>query len=230
MRHKVVDLGTVNFIISPPARLGSMSVRRLVLNFLLSVMVALPLAVIEGRSVSEPQYKPLVVSSKPPPEPLVHLRPRMPSGPDLIDLAGRKAFRSLPPMESWNQQYDVLIKQVATEHRISPALVKAVIKAESNFNPQAISPMGAVGLMQIRPEAAKQVGLTLPTDPRANIIAGVKYLKYLLDMFEDDENLAVAAYNSGPTSVLKFGGVPPFDETRLFVARVMLYYKSYLDS
>ncbi|MBF0530124.1 MAG: lytic transglycosylase domain-containing protein [Deltaproteobacteria bacterium] len=206
-----------------------MSARRLILNFLMALVVAAPLAIMEGRPVPEFPVVSVPVILKSTPSLIPSIRLKKLTGPDLIELTSQKALRSLPPLESL-RVYDSLIKRVATDFRISPALVKAIIRAESNFNPQAVSAMGAVGLMQIRPEAVKQVGLVLTTDPKANIVAGVKYLKYLLDMFEDDETLAVAAYNSGPTSVLKFGGVPPFEETRQFVSRVMLYYHSYLDS
>ena len=84
--------------------------------------------------------------------------------------------------------------------------------------------------MQILPSTAKRVGVQNPHEPQANILAGVKYLKRLLDMFDGDEALAVAAYNSGPNTVLKYGGVPPYRETKVFVARVMAYYRAYLNS
>ncbi|MEW6266687.1 MAG: lytic transglycosylase domain-containing protein [Thermodesulfobacteriota bacterium] len=205
-----------------------MGFKRVFSNILLAAILALPLAAQETRlgfKHTEPQPPPKkAVKAIPPPSLL--------STEDysfIIELASRKAARILAPTSPVNQ-FDAMIKQVADKHKVSPALVKALIQAESNFNPHAVSPFGAIGLMQVLPETARTVGVNDPLDPKSNIIAGVRYLKSLLDMFEDDETMALAAYNSGPASVLKFGGIPPYPQTRIFVNRVMFYYHSYLES
>lgn len=148
---------------------------------------------------------------------------------DLIDQVGLKLDRNLESPRA-DHPYEKVIRQVADRHGVSPALVKAVIRTESNFDPKAVSPTGAVGLMQILPATALRVGVRNPEDPHDNIVAGVRYLKSLLEMFNHDEPLAVAAYNSGPAMVLKYGGVPPIPQTEIFVARVMFYYRTYLKS
>ncbi len=127
-------------------------------------------------------------------------------------------------------RYEHYIDKVASGHGVSPALVKAVIHAESDFNPWAVSPKGAVGLMQILPDTADMVGVDDLFDPNSNIKAGVKYLKALLRMFNGDETLAAAAYNTGPGKVKKYKGVPPYKETRTYIERVLKYYRSYLKS
>jgi soluble lytic murein transglycosylase-like protein len=123
-----------------------------------------------------------------------------------------------------------MIENTARLHQVSPVLVKAVIQAESNFNPNAVSQNGAVGLMQLMPNTARSMGITDLTDPQDNITAGVKYLRQLLTQFNDDERLAIAAYNCGPEVMKRFGGrLPPFKETRAFVDKVMLYYNFHLE-
>ena len=150
------------------------------------------------------------------------------SSSGLVDLVGRKMARQQRARRQ-NDRFDKFIKKVAVDHGVSPALVKAVIRAESNFNPHAVSAQGAVGLMQVLPATARRVGVSNPADPQSNITAGVRYLKTLLIMFNQDEALALAAYNSGPARVKRAGGVPPIRETQAFVARVMSYYRSYLN-
>ncbi|MDR1920289.1 MAG: lytic transglycosylase domain-containing protein [Candidatus Adiutrix sp.] len=127
-------------------------------------------------------------------------------------------------------RYEEMIENTARLHQVSPVLVKAVIQAESNFNPNAVSQNGAVGLMQLMPNTARSMGITDLTDPQDNITAGVKYLRQLLTQFNDDERLAIAAYNCGPEVMKRFGGqLPPFKETRAFVDKVMLYYNFHLE-
>jgi soluble lytic murein transglycosylase-like protein len=117
--------------------------------------------------------------------------------------------------------YDDLITQHASRNDVSPDLVRAVIQAESAFNPRAQSVKGALGLMQLMPATAAEFNVLNVFDPAENIRAGVAYLKSLLTRYNNDESLALAAYNAGPTAVEKYGRtVPPYRETRNYVARI----------
>jgi soluble lytic murein transglycosylase-like protein len=117
-------------------------------------------------------------------------------------------------------QFDSLIEENAAVHGVSPHLVRAVIQQESGFNPLARSHKGAMGLMQLMPATAAELGVTNPYSPSENIRAGVAYLKGLLLKFEQNVALALAAYNAGPTAVQKYGAVPPYRETRDYVNRI----------
>ncbi len=119
------------------------------------------------------------------------------------------------------RRYDALIARFAEEHEVDPALVKAVIGAESAFDRKAVSRAGARGLMQLMPATARHHGVKDPSDPRQNIRAGVRLLRDLLDQFDDDARLALAAYNAGGVAVARFRGLPPYRETRRFVRTVM---------
>jgi len=126
--------------------------------------------------------------------------------------------------------YERYIEKVAKRQNVSAALVKAVMHAESAFNPHLVSPRGAVGLMQVLPATASMIGIEDLLDPHQNIQAGARYLRELLEQFDGDEMLAVAAYNCGPGMVRKYNGVPPFRETQDFVRRVFAHYRNYLDT
>jgi soluble lytic murein transglycosylase-like protein len=118
-------------------------------------------------------------------------------------------------------QYDDLIVEHSTRHALSPDFVRAVIQAESAFNPRARSVKGAMGLMQLMPAIARAYGVLDPYNAAENIRAGVAYLRSLLDRFNQDESLALAAYNAGPGAVEKYGRtVPPYRETRNYVAKI----------
>ena len=117
--------------------------------------------------------------------------------------------------------YDDLILEHAQRHGVRSDLVRAVVQVESGFNPAARSPKGAMGLMQLMPGTARDYGVTHPLDPTENIRAGVAYLRQLLDRYQNNEELALAAYNAGPGAVDKHGeSVPPYRETRNYVARI----------
>jgi soluble lytic murein transglycosylase-like protein len=122
--------------------------------------------------------------------------------------------------------YDGLIRLTAMEHDISPALVKAVIAAESAFNSGAVSRVGAQGLMQLMPETAAELGVADPFAAADNVRGGVRYLREMLDRY-GDMSRALAAYNAGPTAVDRYRGVPPYPETQAYVQRVMTYYRHY---
>jgi soluble lytic murein transglycosylase-like protein len=123
--------------------------------------------------------------------------------------------------------YDPWIRAACRRHSLDPALVKAVIHAESKFDPLAVSPRGAVGLMQIDPVTAKELGIKDPFNPKHNIDGGVRYLKVLLDAFEGDQELALAAYNAGPSRVFQHNGIPPFKDTKKYITQVFRYLTYY---
>jgi soluble lytic murein transglycosylase-like protein len=123
-------------------------------------------------------------------------------------------------------QYDGIIGRTAREQQVQPALVKAVIAAESNFDASAVSHKGAQGLMQLMPGTAAALGVGDPFQPIDNVRGGTAYLRQMLDRFGDVEH-ALAAYNAGPAAVDRFGGIPPYRETRAYVRRVLAYYRHY---
>lgn len=120
-------------------------------------------------------------------------------------------------------KYDPLIEKYAAKYGVDPTLVRAVIQVESDFNPRCVSNKGARGLMQLIPETAKRYGVKEIHDPEQNIRGGVQYLAYLLELFGDKPR-ALAAYNAGEGAVLKYGGIPPYEETSTYVVRAMTVY------
>jgi soluble lytic murein transglycosylase len=123
--------------------------------------------------------------------------------------------------------YRDIIRQNARDYRLEEALVKAVIKVESNYNPQSRSNKGAQGLMQLIPETARLMNVNDPYDPAENIRGGSNYLRLMLDRFNGNLDLALAAYNAGPNAVQRHGGIPPYTETREYVQRVRRYLEQY---
>jgi soluble lytic murein transglycosylase-like protein len=123
-------------------------------------------------------------------------------------------------------QYDSIIEGAAMSASVEPNLLRAVILVESGFNPRAVSKRGAVGLMQLMPATATRFGVSNPYDPRDNVRAGARYLKFLIDRFGQDVRLALAAYNAGEDAVDRNGGqIPPFTETMAYVPRVLKIYR-----
>jgi hypothetical protein len=123
--------------------------------------------------------------------------------------------------------YFPIIQRVAESHGIEPALIKAMIMAESSFNPKAVSNKGAAGLMQLMPKTAKSLGVVNRFDPEQNIRGGVKYIKHLIEKCNGNLKHAIAAYNAGFGHVIKYKGVPPFKATRYYVQKVFHYYDYY---
>ena len=123
--------------------------------------------------------------------------------------------------------YDTIIKRAAKRFGVESKLIKAVIMAESSFNPDAVSKSGAQGLMQLMPPTAQDMNVNNPFDPKENIFGGTRYLSILLKKFKQDKRLAVAAYNVGPTVVASHNSVPPIPQTERFVERVMKYYREF---
>ena len=134
-----------------------------------------------------------------------------------------KRKQSMPGLEAH-------IDKVAEEHGVDPALVRAVIEVESAWNPRAVSVKGALGLMQLMPATAAQYGVRNAFDPKQNVSGGTRHLRFLLDQFNDDTRLALAAYNAGENAVTRYKGVPPYSETRAYVQRLETLYGSFQSS
>jgi len=128
---------------------------------------------------------------------------------------------------SASQKYDPIIKRASSQYGIPVSLIKSVMKFESNFNPYAVSPSGAIGLMQLMPETAKGLGVRNPFNPEENIFAGVRFLRILFDRYGGNVVLTLAAYNAGPALVDRFGGIPPGERTKKFVKDVLKDCKFY---
>ncbi|MBD3272469.1 MAG: transglycosylase SLT domain-containing protein [Elusimicrobia bacterium] len=126
-----------------------------------------------------------------------------------------------------HDRYDHLIDRASRHTALDPALIKAVVQAESNFDRYGISHKGARGLMQLMPETARSLGVDDPFDPKQNIFGGSRYLQMMMDEFNNNLTLALSAYNAGPNAVKKYGTMPPYRETRTYVQKVMQYYKQY---
>ena len=133
-------------------------------------------------------------------------------------------------MPLFSHDYDELIGQAAKRHKLDPALIRAVIHAESAFNVFALSRTGAMGLMQLMPETAKELGVINAFKPDQNIDGGAKYLAQMLKRFDGDIELACAAYNAGPTTVIHYNGIPPYPETQAYVKRVKILFQRYRKS
>jgi hypothetical protein len=139
-----------------------------------------------------------------------------------------KGSRSAAPLAAMHQRRDrlaPLIEQAAAASALRPALIHAVVRAESAYRTDAVSPKGAVGLMQLMPATAERYGVTDRRDAAQNLRGGTEYLRDLLGMFDNDMRLALAAYNAGENAVIRYGNrIPPYDETQNYVRKVMAYF------
>ena len=144
---------------------------------------------------------------------------------DVYEVAGAPAYRTTTPLDrpAPGEDIESLVLEHSQRHSLRPELVRAVIQVESGFNPRARSPKGAMGLMQLMPGTARELGVINPYDPAENIRGGTAYLRQLLDRYDGDERLALAAYNAGAGAVDRYGReVPPYRETRDYVRRIGL--------
>lgn len=147
---------------------------------------------------------------------------------------GWEEAKELPGNFNWKRnqrKFDPTIRSVARLYQLPHTLLHAVITAESSYDPNAISRAGAVGLMQLMPETARQYGVSNRRNPKQNIFGGSRYLRYLLKLFNNDLELALAAYNAGEKTVKRYGyRIPPYRETQNYVKKVIEYYKQYNSS
>jgi soluble lytic murein transglycosylase-like protein len=149
------------------------------------------------------------------------------SGPGLGTTGGTAATAATAATSGGDGPYKAEIDAAAAKYGLDPALLRGLIRQESNFNPSAGSPAGAQGLCQLMPGTAAALGCTNPLDPAQSIDAGAKYLRQQLDAFGGDVSKALAAYNAGPGAVQRYGGVPPYGETQNYVQKVMAYADQY---
>ncbi|WP_253896158.1 lytic transglycosylase domain-containing protein [Solibacillus sp. R5-41] len=146
-----------------------------------------------------------------------------PLAPYTRDYTGQQAYKDVLANA---ENYRDVISEAAQTYNLPEKLIAAVIKQESNFNPNVVSSAGASGLMQLMPATAKYLGVTDRQNPEQNIMGGAKYLRQMLDKFDNDISTALAAYNAGPGNVKKYGGIPPFKETQNYVTKVLNYYNA----
>ena len=154
------------------------------------------------------------------------MRRNAPSPLAVAALAGLLAVSSgwAAGRDEAKKAYDPIVKSYASQYKVPADLIHSIIKAESDYNSRALSPKGAAGLMQLMPDTATQYGVRDRFDPEDNIKGGVQYLKDLCKLFDNNTKFVLAAYNAGQNAISKFGGVPPYPETREYIRRVMADY------
>jgi len=151
------------------------------------------------------------------------------SAPLQRELLPEKPDQTLPiiSLNSAERLFQPIVLKAANRHKVDPAMVMAIIMAESSYNPKAISKKGAKGLMQLMPTTARSLGVKDIFNPEHNINAGVRYFKKLLNQFDGDVELALAAYNAGSRKVKEHRGIPPFRATKYYIKKVIKYYRHY---
>jgi soluble lytic murein transglycosylase-like protein len=168
----------------------------------------------------------LYMKTKPPAEPVVTLEASPAPRTDTANAAAAVLLRPIAAQTS--KRYEDIIARVAKEQKLEPALLHAVIAVESAYNPQARSPKGATGLMQLMPDTARRYGVTDLLNPLENLRGGARYLRDLLSMFNNNLRLVLAAYNAGEGAVIRSGhAIPPYPETQSYVPRVLQHYEHF---
>lgn len=152
-------------------------------------------------------------------QPTIPQAPPLPPAPSAPSLPGSAGNNSSLPF------YDI-VQEAGSQYGVDPLLIEAVMRQESGGNPNARSPVGAMGLLQLMPETASSLGVTNAYDPRQNIFGGARYLRGLLDQFGGNTSLALAAYNAGSNAVRRYGGIPPYAETQNYVKNILSTYGS----
>ena len=156
---------------------------------------------------------------------------RIVSGKKEVETSARYAFRRLPVSSGSKDErlraFESHIREAANLYQLPVSFIRAVMHVESGFSPEVISHAGAQGLMQLMPQTARNMGVSDPFDPRQNILGGARFLRVLANQFGGDLVLTVAAYNAGAGAVMKYRGVPPYEETRRYVRRVLTHYYGY---
>jgi hypothetical protein len=148
-------------------------------------------------------------------------RPLVGNGCSIVGGWSSEVRTTRPARDTYPNQYDEHIERYAKDFGVRASLIRAVIEVESGYNPRALSPKGAMGLMQLMPKTAAEMGVRFPFSPAENIRGGVGYLRSLLDRYGGDEELSLAAYNAGPSAVEKYGNtIPPYRETQQYVSRI----------
>ena len=186
-----------------------------------SIILLVLLSFIMGLNGWKPDFFIAVTKTQPQNNGKIHL---VDTDPPIKPLIGVEMTSKQKNAEN---RYHSLIVKTAYRYKVEPAIIKAIIMAESGFNPKAVSKVGARGLMQLMPRTARSLGIEDSFKPAHNIDAGVRYFKYLLDKFDGEIKLALAAYNAGSENVRKYGGVPPFKATEFYINKVLKYYEAY---
>jgi soluble lytic murein transglycosylase-like protein len=197
------------------------------------LMMLVVSAYLADRKLRTPEPTPLAAhqtKTAPVAKPLASLSGQTNSAPGVRPIpVVRSDVRYMRQVRQTHHLYHPIIDRVAKRYKVDPALVKAIIMAESGYDPRAVSHRGALGLMQIMPQTARALGVADSFDPEHNITAGVRYFRQLMDTVAEDPALALAAYNAGPAKVRKYNGVPPYKTTRRYIKKVMTYYLCYRD-
>jgi len=190
-------------------------------------------AISEGPTISRIDLVAMAAERQPRTEPALAMLVYEPAGVRIANPSADRRTLALTgntpsaPGKEKERVFHPLILKAANRYQVDSALIKAIIMAESNYNPKAVSKRGAKGLMQLMPKTAEALGVGDSFDPEHNINAGVRHFKNLLDQFDGDVKLALAAYNAGSRKVRKYRGVPPFGATRRYIKKVFEYHKYY---